>query len=229
VVPEHISRTQLAVAASVAAVIVGLAGWAWQQDRDGDRPADAAVVGAREAGDPGCGHVLRELAGDAGNHIDDEPITYGAAPPSFGDHRSRWEVRALTFYEVGNRPEVPVLVHNLEHGYNILWYDQTVVEDSAALAQVREIAEGYATLGRERDPETAFIAAPWTAADGPGFPDGMHYALTHWYADPTDRTRSRNDELGLTRYCSGISAGVVKEWMADYPLQDAPEGYPELM
>jgi len=228
-VPEHTGRTRLAVAVSVAAVIVGLAGWAWQQDRDGDGLADAAVDGARAAGDPGCGAVLREPAGDAGNHIDDEPIGYGAAPPSFGDHRSRWEVRALTYYDVENRPEAPVLVHNLEHGYNILWYDQTVVDDSAALAHVREIADDYATLGRSRDPGTAFIAAPWTDEDGSAFPGGMHYALTHWYADPTDRTGSRDDELGLTRYCAGISAEVVQQWMVDHPLKDAPEGYPDLM
>jgi hypothetical protein len=57
----------------------------------------------------------------------------------------------------------------------------------------------------------------------------MHYALTHWYADPTDRSRSRADEVGLTRYCAGISAEVVQAWMTDHPLRDAPEGFPELM
>ena len=57
----------------------------------------------------------------------------------------------------------------------------------------------------------------------------MHYALTHWYADPTDRTRFGDDELGLTRFCAEISTDVVQQWMDDYPLSDAPEGYPDLM
>ena len=102
-------------------------------------------------------------------------------------------------------------------------------DDGAALADVREIADEYASLGRGRDPATAFIAAPWTADDGDAFPDGAHYAFTHWYADPADRTRSRADEIGLTRYCAGLSPEAVREWMTDYPLKDAPEGYPDLM
>lgn len=219
----------VSLAVSLAVVSVGVAGLTWQQGRDGDRPVDAAVAGAGETADLGCGPVAREPVGDAGDHIDDRLITYSAAPPSFGDHRSRWEVRAATFYDVDDRPEVAVLVHNLEHGYNILWYDQTVLDDSDAMARVREIADGYTTLGSGRDPATAFITAPWTPEDGGAFPEGMHYAFTHWYADPTDRTRSRGDELGLTRYCAGISPDVVQEWMDDHPLRDAPEGYPDLM
>jgi len=57
----------------------------------------------------------------------------------------------------------------------------------------------------------------------------MNYALTHWYADPQDRTRSRSDEVGLTRYCADVDAETVQDWMDDYPLTDAPEGYPDLM
>jgi hypothetical protein len=94
---------------------------------------------------------------------------------------------------------------------------------------VRAIADGYASLDRSPDPATAFIAAPWSAEDGDAFPEGMHYALTHWYADPTDRTRSRADEVGLTRYCANVSASLVRDWMTRYPLSDAPEGYPDLM
>jgi hypothetical protein len=206
---------------------VSVAGWSWTQDED--PPPSTTATGTTASGDAGCGPTQRRPTGAAGTHIDDEPISYDAAPPSFGDHRSRWEVRANSFYAVANRPAVPVLVHNLEHGYNILWYDQTVIDDPEALDRVRAIAEEYATLDREPDPATAFIAAPWTPADGPGFPEGVNYALTHWYADPTDRTSSRADELGLTRYCTDVSAAVIRQWMDDYPLSDAPEGYPDLM
>lgn len=234
-VPERSRRRiQLGLAVALALAAIGVAGWSWNQDRDRSprtgSSVEAAGTGADPSGsEPRCGPVLRQPAGEAGDHIDDEPITYSAAPPSFGDHRSRWEVRALTFYDAEDRPEVPTLVHNLEHGYNILWYDQTVLDDDDERAQLQEIADGYATLGSEPDPATAFIAAPWTAKDGGAFPDDMHYAFTHWYADPTDRTRSRDDELGLTRYCTDVTADLVQEWMEDYPLRDAPEGYPDLM
>ena len=227
-VPESANRRHLVIALTLATVVIGIVAWSLRPDENGSQPPDgaAAVPENASASEPGCGPVLREPVGDAGDHID-APISYSSAPPSFGDHNSRWEVRALTFYDVEDRPDVSVLVHNLEHGYNILWYDQAVLDDTHALAGVQEIADGYATLDRGRDPATAFIAAPWTASDGKAFPDGMHYALTHWYADPP--ARSRADEVGLTRYCNGMSAQVVQDWMRDYPLRDAPEGYPDLM
>jgi len=227
-VPEFANRRHLVLALTLATGVMGIVGWSFRPDSNGGQPPGEVAAGPANTSTsgPGCGPVLREPVGDARDHID-APISYASAPPSFGDHNSRWEVRALTFYDVEDRPDVSVLVHNLEHGYNILWYDQAVLDDSRALAGVQEVADGYATLGRERDPATAFIAAPWTADDGEAFPDGMHYALTHWYADPP--ARSRADEVGLTRYCSGMSAEVVQDWMRAYPLRDAPEGYPDLM
>jgi hypothetical protein len=227
-VPESADRRHLILTLTLAVVVIGSVGWFLRPDGNRRESPDgvAAVPANATASEPGCGPVLREPVGDAGDHID-APISYSSAPPSFGDHNSRWEVRARPFYDVDDRPDVSVLVHNLEHGYNILWYDQAVLDDVRALTRVQVIAAAYATSGRERDPATAFIAAPWTASDGEAFPDGMHYALTHWYADPL--TRSRADEVGLTRYCSGISAEVVQDWMQSYPLRDAPEGYPDLM
>jgi len=220
------SAAQRRVVLAVAVALVVLVAAAWWSLRAGedDRQSRANTSTATAAD---CGPVLRKPTEGAGAHVDD--ATYDSAPPSFGDHASRWEVSAASFYDVEDRPEVPVLVHNLEHGYNILWYDQSVLDDDAALSRVREIADRYATLDRSPDPDNAFIAVPWTSADGAAFPEGMHYALTHWYADPTDRTRSRADEEGLTKYCSAISANIVEDWMTDHPLREAPEGYPDLM
>jgi hypothetical protein len=164
---------------------------------------------------------------DASDHIDGQDIRYTAAPPASGDHRSRWAVLAPNFYTVRNRPEVAVLVHNLEHGYNILWYDETVVENRKELARVRRIANSYD--GAPRDPDTALIAAPWTSQDGAAFPAGRHYAFTHWYADPADRTSSRDDEIGYTQYCRQLTSKAVAQWMKNYPLQNSPEGFPAAM
>ncbi|MDQ3276405.1 MAG: DUF3105 domain-containing protein, partial [Actinomycetota bacterium] len=56
-----------------------------------------------------------------------------SAPPASGNHSSRWAVLSPPFYGVADRPKVSVLVHNLEHGYNILWYDETVAGDAEEL------------------------------------------------------------------------------------------------
>lgn len=215
------SRRLVLAGALAAALIAG----AWAV---GDRSVgtNAAVP---VADGPACGATRREPADGAGRHIDRGALRYQSAPPAVGDHRSRWAVGAEHYYDVRDRPPVPVLVHNLEHGYNILWYDDSVAEDAEAIATVKEIADEYASLHAEADPTKAFIAAPWTAADGNPFPDGARFALTHWYLDADDPGVTRADEMGVTRYCAGISAEIVRTWMRDFPLRDSPEGYPDLM
>ncbi len=219
----------LAVSLVVTAALVVVFVAPWSDDEPDDRATDPAGAVADETDEPAaeaaCAPVLRQPA-DKNRHIDDRALTY-PGPPSFGHHSSRWAVLSRPFYSVAGRPEVAVLVHNLEHGYNILWYDETVADDATALAQVRTIAREYA--GRERDPARAFIAAPWTPQDGGSMPEDRHYALTHWSADPDDRSRSRQDEVGYTMYCSSVTPDVVRQWMRDYPLEDAPEGHPANM
>jgi hypothetical protein len=219
----------LAVSLVVTAVLVAVFVAPWSDDEPDGRATDSAGAVVDEtdetdetAAEAACDPVLSQPA-DKNRHIDDRPLTY-PEPPSFGHHSSRWAVLSPPFYSVADRPDVAVLVHNLEHGYNILWYDETVVDDATALAQVRTMAREYA--GRDRDPARAFIAAPWTVQDGGSMPEGRHYALTHWYADPDDRSRSRQDEVGYTMYCSSVTPDVVRQWMRDYPLEDSPEGHP---
>ena len=215
--------SRLRAALAILAALLLLAGILWLTQRGEDESTRVEALDAPAE----CGPVLRHPTEGAGAHVN--KATYTAAPPSFGDHAPRWEVRAASFYDVQSRPAVPVLVHNLEHGYNIVWYDQTVLDDDQALRRLQAIASKYDDLDGSPDPANAIIAAPWTAADGADFPRGMHYAFTHWYADPDDRTRSRADEAGLTKYCSDISADLVHTWMADHPLAEAPEGFPDLL
>jgi len=172
----------------------------------------------------GCQEIVTESAEGSNDHREiGTDIVYQDAPPAFGPHYNQTAGFQRKYYSTGDRPDIEYLVHNLEHGYNVLWYDDTVVEDTKLLDELRLLAESYD--GAERDPDTALIATPWTAEDGAPFPDGMSYALTHWYADPADRTRSRADERAVTTYCAGLSPDVVQEWMEDYPLQHAPEGF----
>ena len=64
------------------------------------------------------------------------PVDYDDAPPAFGQHwneRASPDPMARKFYTAEDRPELGTLVHNLEHGYTILWYDETVADDSDAM------------------------------------------------------------------------------------------------
>jgi hypothetical protein len=164
----------------------------------------------------------QEKSGTNGNHVNTgTPITYRFSPPAFGQHWPNYlqgaELRS--FYTTDDRPEVERLVHSLEHGYTILWYDQTVADDSDALADVRAIAKKFP------DPSSLdehFIAAPWTSQDGDPFPDGTHVALTHWSVGGKGGSQAK-DQVGVWEYCGGVSGAVVDQFRTDYPPLDAPE------
>ena len=161
-----------------------------------------------------CDPVKKESASGSGQHTAmGQPIEYKQAPPAFGQHWPIWaghpsgpELRS--FYAPADRPEVEYLVHNLEHGYTVVWYDDTVKAGSKAYQDLEQIADKVGISNR-------VIMAPWTSADGAAFPEGKHVALTHW-TGPTDQE-------GITQYCAAPSGSVVKKFVGDYPASNAPE------
>ena len=70
-------------------------------------------------------------------------VDYPDAPPAFGPHWPNFlagsELR--TFYTPEDRPEVERLVHSLEHGHTILWYDDSIKKGSEAYKQIQQIGE----------------------------------------------------------------------------------------
>jgi len=141
----------------------------------------------------------------SGVHID-----YDAAPPAYGKHDGNYlrgaEIKNIYFAE--DRPPVERLVHSLEHGYTILWYDETIADDSAAMKDVKAIADRY-PVGDH------VIVAPWLKDDGDAFPDGTHLSLTHWTGP--------DNQQGVWEYCGKVSGSVVQSFVDDYPNTDAPE------
>lgn len=160
----------------------------------------------------GCDPVKSVNANGSGQHIDPpKKISYEQAPPAFGPHWPNYlqgsELRS--FYTESDRPEIERLVHSLEHGHTIIWYDETVKPGSPAYAAVRAIAARY-------DPETdKIMAAPWNAKDGGSFPGGRHIALTHWTGPEKQK--------GITQYCKSPSGAVLKKYIKAHPANSAPE------
>jgi Protein of unknown function (DUF3105) len=206
----------IAVCVVVALVIVGLAAIPLLKQNK-LTSGDLASIGASEKA-AGCQPVLKKKAtGNQDHKPEGTPITYPDAPPAFGPHYPVTAPFERKFYTASDRPQIEYVVHNLEHGYSLLWYDDTIAKNSDQLAVVKAIAKKYE--GTKLTDK--FIALPWTAKDGKAFPKGTHVALTHWSAggDPTDVSKQQ----GIWQYCGQPSGAVVQKFMQDYPYTDSPE------
>ena len=214
------------VCAFVALLIVGLAAYqpikGWLDDRKFDSVALADVGKAPSV----CQKPTTVKADGNQQH---EPtgtqITYTTAPPAFGPHWNEAGVAPVAmsrkFYTRDDRPELEQLVHNLEHGYTILWYDDTVSD-----SQINEIRAIGQKFPGDTNFRYKFIAVPWLASDakeiGKSFPKGEHIAFTHWSQGGTGITDT-SKQVGVFEYCSDVSGSALKTFMEKYPYTDSPE------
>jgi hypothetical protein len=135
-------------------------------------------------------------------------VKYAQVPPSSGQHFVTPIVPAKAFYTVKDRPAIENLVHNLEHGYTLLWYDSTITGKSlSTLKNISAAARRSAAAG----PTGKFIVSAWDPSYG-AFPAGKHIALSHWSA-----------KQGHRELCGGISGAVVDSFIKKFPATDAPE------
>jgi hypothetical protein len=182
---------------------------------------DLASIGAPASV---CEQVETEKAEGSGKHEPlSEQITYDLAPPAFGSHWSDPGQAPVAisrkFYTAEDRPELEALVHNLEHGYTLLWYDETAAEDSSTMTDIQAIADKF-----HSDPTdfgSKFIAVPWTSGDteeSGSFPSG-HVAFTHWSVSGS----GDDEQQGVWQYCSEASGAALETFMSDYPYRDSPE------
>ncbi len=213
------------VCALIAVIILGLAVYPivmrWWDLREFK---DLAIT---DIGAPAsvCQEVETKPAEGSADHVDEnQQVDYPEAPPAFGPH---WNVAGLApatfdrkFYTSADRPELEALVHNLEHGYTILWYDETAADDDDMINTIEGIADKFA--GNEFNQQFKFIAAPWTSEDGKDFPDGQHIAFSHWSAGGNGET-DPSKQQGVWQYCSEPSGAALKQFMLDYPFSDSPE------
>ncbi len=184
------------------------------------RNATIAELGVGVAA-AGCDPVAENAATGNQDHVaDGTPIEYAQHPPDSGSHYASPAPFTKHFYTTADRPEIGTLVHNLEHGYTIVWYRDTAPE--AEIDALEGVAKTFG--GDDVDLTNKFIAAPWSEADGTGFPEGKNVVLAHWYADPNAPTDTAKQK-GIRQSCTAVSGQAIKDFMAKYPYQDSPEPF----
>jgi len=93
--------------------------------------------------------------------VDTDPGQYNSDPPTSGPHYP--EEANAGFYD-DNIYKFPAgyLVHNLEHGYIILWYNCGLVDESGCTDLKAQIKTTMDELGNVK-----LVAYPWTSLDVP--------------------------------------------------------------
>ena len=116
-----------------------------------------------------CQDIVTKNAEGVSDHVQTgTQVEYKDAPPAYGPHWNEANLAPAPFDDKlygdnDERPELESLVHNLEHGYTILWYDDTVADDGEQMAQIASIAKKFKV--DDDNFRFKFIAAPWTEKD----------------------------------------------------------------
>ncbi|MGB0101782.1 MAG: DUF3105 domain-containing protein [Nocardioides sp.] len=211
----------------IAALILGAAVFPILKDKWDERAyADKAVaeIGAAASS---CQEIETKKADGNQDHVPvDTPVEYTTAPPAFGAHWNEAGIAPASFTRklyTDDRPPLEALVHNLEHGYTILWYDETIADDDVAMDELAAIADKFSEEGEENFRDK-FIAAPWTSDDenGETFPEGQHVAFTHWSIGGEGQ-EDTSKQQGVFQYCSEVSGEALDSFMKEYPYFDSPE------
>jgi hypothetical protein len=206
-------RTMLVVGSAVLVIVV-LAGIVTKVVLDAVADQDMANVGVATAA-ASCDAVVTDPAAASGTAVhvgtgtpkpDVTKVDYPMIPPDNGEHFATPVYPAAEFYTPQDRPVLERLVHNLEHGYTVVWY--TSATPKAQQDQLRKIA----TLARKDEKAAGkFIVSSWDDSRG-AFPGGKTIGFSHWGA-----------KSGHRQLCGSVSGAAVKKFIDSYPYTDSPE------
>jgi hypothetical protein len=201
-------RRNLLVAGAAAVVVLVLVALVVVVVRDyrANNPDQLRLVGVPR-GDADCDDVTTDEGSgdDVSNHVEGT-VEYETVPPSFGPHFASPVYPAAPFYAADDRPPMEQLVHNLEHGYTVVWYAEDLPQ-----AQVDQL-EQISGIARDADDTRGkFIVSAWDDAYGE-LPEGKQVALSHWGAEESHR-----------QLCGSVSGEVVEQFVQDFPASDSPE------
>jgi len=168
----------------------------------------------------GCDGVHNDPISPAAVHVT-TPIDYSKEkygdtrggtppiPPSNGRHNPVSLGDTNRFYPLSQNPRPERAVHNLEHGYIVVWYDSKLPADQAA--HLQELAAG-GNLSR-------LLVVGWSQGD---LPAGKHVVLTSW--GRTDRCAKVSDDVINRFYKTHLNAPLAPE--AGSPAIQGAENYP---
>lgn len=177
------------------------------------RNTPLAEIGAKASA---CGEITTSKS-EGNSHVPTE-VEYKSVPAVTGNHDPVPDDIDRKLY-TEDRPPLEELVHNQEHGYTIVWYDE-YAEDHY-MNDLRGIASKFPSDTNFRD---KFKVVPWTDEDGKAFPKGQHIAITHWSRGGVDVAEGdRSKEVGVFQFCSEPSGAALEDFMQKYPYLDSPE------
>jgi len=204
------------IAAVVAIALVGVATFGFLREKANDPASKALSTFGVSAADASCDAIVDDKATGSSVHVGpgtDQPdkttVKYATVPPTSGEHFNQPDISGRNFYTSEDAPPVEQLVHNLEHGYNVLWYDDTVGADQ------RDVLEDLATRTAAMDETAGKVkVVPWDTSRGE-FPEGKHVAFSHWSGGDT--------QMGHRQVCGSLSGEAFESFIKKYPRTDAPE------
>lgn len=205
-------RRNLLIGGIVAAVVIALVVTVTVVIRDFQKGQDPASIGVA-ASAAGCDAPTTDKTSGSSVHVgpgtekaDVQTITYDTVPPSSGEHFVVPDSSGRKFFTASDRPKTENLVHNLEHGYTVLWYTSATPP-----AQVEELKKLADLAAKDENTAGKFIVSAWDDAYGT-FPAGKTVGLSHWGA-----------KTGHRQLCGQVSGEAVKEFVKKFPFSDAPE------
>jgi len=116
---------------------------------------------------PTAGESIPIMVSDPHIPVDSDPGQYNSDPPTSGPHYAE-EARAGFFDNNNYQFPAGYLVHNLEHGYVIFWYNCDLLDESGCTNLKEQIKTIIDDLGGVK-----LIAYPWPSLDVP-------LVLTSW-------------------------------------------------
>ena len=214
----------------VALIIIGVAVYSiWNRTRRPTRSRPSLTDIGASAKAAGCTEVEEQDATGAGEHTTDK-VTYDTTPPSFGAHNPTPDSGGKHIY-TDDRPDAEVLVHNLEHGWTIVWYDQSVADDPEQMKTLEATARSSTpraairrrTSSSRRGPRTTKAVERSPTASTSRSRTGRSTSPRSMLRS-SRRLRATSRPSASSQYCSDFSGAALDDFMKKYPYDDAPEG-----
>jgi hypothetical protein len=189
-------------AALIAVIILGLAiiPPLWKSAHDpAKKPIASFGVKASAAG---CTDV--KVTDTRRDHVTKPVTDYKNIPPASGPHfqnETSPDTSTTRYFPPDYKTVVETYVHNLEHGYLVVWYAPDL--SKADLKNLKYIA---ARAAKDRTANKVKVV-PWPKDRGT-FPAGKKIAITAWGSEQT---------------CDSVSGQAVGNFSKAHPVKDAPE------